>query len=280
MPHKESYKLMVRNFVAMLELWQGRQFIVKELVESIENLDFLFIENLFNLPFLMNINVRWGMVVSTNPLRIADQVNYPPMNSGISDPTEQKEYLELFKENAKEFLKSLDEWYTRFGLVRKPSLGYVQGSEHLNIYLFPKPLNYFEPNDIDGNWIQLNSTIVKNEVNRFIENQGWSSRTSQQAAGKELLTPEFLSKPGKLILFSMGTVVTRTCEVFKEQLELIKSIPHKFIVSKGKFGDQFELPPNCVGANNLNQLELLPLVDLFVTHAGNNSFCEVGEIVS
>ena len=47
----------------MIELWQSRQFIVKELVESIENLDFLFIENLFNLPFLQTLNVKWGMIM-------------------------------------------------------------------------------------------------------------------------------------------------------------------------------------------------------------------------
>lgn len=63
MEHKESYKLMVKNFISMQELWQSRQFIVKDLVESIENLDFLFIENLFNLPFLQTGKVKWGMVI-------------------------------------------------------------------------------------------------------------------------------------------------------------------------------------------------------------------------
>lgn len=33
---------------------------------------------------------------------------------------------------------------------------------------------------------------------------------------------------------------------------------------EGKFGDQIELPDNCVGANMLDQLELLTVCDLFI----------------
>lgn len=63
MDHKESYKMMVKNFISMQELWQGRQHIIRELVENIKDLDFLFIENLFNLPFLQTLNVKWGMII-------------------------------------------------------------------------------------------------------------------------------------------------------------------------------------------------------------------------
>lgn len=150
----------------MIELWQARQFIVRDIVSSIENLDFLFVENLFNLPFLQNLNVKWGMIISTNPLRIADQVNYPVMSSGTTDPNESKEYLQLFKDNIVDFAKMYDEWFKEFGVERKESLCLIEGSEYLNVYLYPRPLRYFKPEDIKPGLTLLNF-IASNKLMIF-----------------------------------------------------------------------------------------------------------------
>lgn len=197
-------------------------------------------------------------------------MNYPPMNTGTYDPKEADEFREIFKENAVDFLASLDKWYAHFGLKRQPSLCYLEGSDHLNIYLYPRAMSYFRPEEIKpGRWLELQASVVSSAVEEkmkvFVD--------SQKLPGKELLAEEFLAKPGKLVLFSLGTVVTRTIEVFRQIVPLLKDIPHKFVVAKGKFGDQIELPENCVGANYLDQLELLKdeRIDLFVTHGGNNS---------
>lgn len=80
-----------------------------------------------------------------------------------------------------------------------------------------------------GKWFDLQSSICSKEVNEKLKD----SITVKKLPGKELLTDEFLQKPGKLILFSLGTVVTRTVEVFKPIIPLLKDIPHKFVVCKG-----------------------------------------------
>ncbi|KAH9401614.1 hypothetical protein TYRP_017012 [Tyrophagus putrescentiae] len=49
---------------------------------------------------------------------------------------------------------------------------------------------------------------------------------------------------------------------------------HKFIVSKGPRHKEFSLPENAWGDRFLPQAELLPLVDLVITHAGNNTVTE------
>lgn len=148
----------------------------------------------------------------------------------------------------------LDLWYKEFGLTRKPSLSHIQASPLFNIYMYPKPLNYFEPKDVDGNWIQLSSTVLRDEIEEFIKSKGWFDDDSQ---GKEILTPDFLSKEGKTVLFSVGTLVSESVEIFNQLMPAIANCKHKFIVSKGKYGDQFELPENCKGVNNFNQIELL-----------------------
>ena len=191
------------------------------------------------------------------------------MNTGVADLDEVKNYLQIFKENSINFLLSLDKWYLEFNLKRHPSLSYVEGSDWLNVYLFPREIGYFKPEAIKpGKWFELESSVVSKEVEDKIKD--FCGDSSNKLPGyKELITDEFLKKSGKLVLFSLGTIVTRTIDVFKQIIPLLAGINHKFIVCKGKFGDQIDLPANCVGANMIDQLELLQHVDLFVTHGGN-----------
>ncbi|WP_238995581.1 glycosyltransferase [Streptomyces cyaneogriseus] len=50
--------------------------------------------------------------------------------------------------------------------------------------------------------------------------------------------------------------------------------PHRYIVSKGPLHEQIELPPNMWGSEFLPQTRILPLVDLVITHGGNNTVTE------
>lgn len=136
-------------------------------------------------------------------------------------------------------------------------------------------LNYFSLDELEGKWIQLNSTVIPDKVENFIKNKGWADEN--KAAGLELLTPSFMSLPGKLIYFSLGTVVSERLEIFKMFIPIFAKSKNKFVVSKGKFADEIELPENCVGAKNLNQLEFFKsgLLNLCVIHGGNNSFVSI-----
>ena len=50
--------------------------------------------------------------------------------------------------------------------------------------------------------------------------------------------------------------------------------PHRYIVSKGPLHAEIELPPNMWGAEFLPQTSIIPLVDLVITHGGNNTTTE------
>jgi UDP:flavonoid glycosyltransferase YjiC (YdhE family) len=49
---------------------------------------------------------------------------------------------------------------------------------------------------------------------------------------------------------------------------------YRVIVSKGPQHEQIELPANMVGEEFLPQTSILPLVDLVITHGGNNTVTE------
>ena len=55
---------------------------------------------------------------------------------------------------------------------------------------------------------------------------------------------------------------------------VLADTPHRFIVSKGPQHADYELAPNMWGAEFLPQTKLIPLVDLVITHGGNNTTTE------
>ena len=57
-------------------------------------------------------------------------------------------------------------------------------------------------------------------------------------------------------------------------LDMLEQIPHKFIVSKGVYGDLLRMPNNCWGKNFVDQKQVLSNVELAIIHGGNNSVCE------
>ncbi len=57
-------------------------------------------------------------------------------------------------------------------------------------------------------------------------------------------------------------------------VELLSRTPHRYIVSKGPQHAEYELADNMWGAEFLPQTKLIPLVDLVITHGGNNTTTE------
>ena len=60
----------------------------------------------------------------------------------------------------------------------------------------------------------------------------------------------------------------------KKMVNALKDTPHKYIFSKGPRHDEFELADNMYGERYLPQTNVLPLVDLVITHGGNNTITE------
>ena len=55
---------------------------------------------------------------------------------------------------------------------------------------------------------------------------------------------------------------------------VLADTPHRYIVSKGPQHADYELAPNMWGAEFLPQTKIVPLVDLVITHGGNNTTTE------
>jgi UDP:flavonoid glycosyltransferase YjiC (YdhE family) len=57
-------------------------------------------------------------------------------------------------------------------------------------------------------------------------------------------------------------------------LDCLARTPHRYIVSTGPLHAELELADNMVGAEFLPQTSIIPMVDLVITHGGNNTITE------
>ena len=128
-------------------------------------------------------------------------------------------------------------------------------SPYLNIYSYPLELDYTDLRPNPPKWVRVGTFMIKPK--------------------EEFQIPEKLKdKPGKLIYFSLGSLSSVNVELMKKLINYLSESPHRFIVSKGMFGDEYDLPENCWGDNFVPQTAVLKVVDLAIIHGGNNSLCE------
>ncbi|RWS01646.1 UDP-glycosyltransferase 203A3-like protein [Dinothrombium tinctorium] len=96
----------------------------------------------------------------------------------------------------------------------------------------------------------------------------------RESSAKFKLPEKFEFENKKLIFFSMGSLATVLVEMMSRLTKILSKCKHKIIITTGKYHEHYDLAENMWGEPFLPQLEILPLVDLVITHGGNNTFVE------
>jgi len=131
-------------------------------------------------------------------------------------------------------------------------------SPYLNIYGYPEELDYTDIRPIPEKWCRIDAFMRKGEQ-EFKIPEKFRERDEQKS---------------KLIYLSMGSMGSVDVNLMKRFVKILSKSNHKFIVSKGVRGDEYELADNMWGEKSVPQTKVLPLVDLVITHGGNNSVTE------
>ncbi len=69
---------------------------------------------------------------------------------------------------------------------------------------------------------------------------------------------------------SMGSM-DADFDLMKRLITILSKYPNKFIVSKGPLHEQIVLSDNMWGKQSVPQIDILSIVDLVITHGGNNT---------
>jgi MGT family glycosyltransferase len=148
-----------------------------------------------------------------------------------------------------------DEFSRGRGAPPLPDGELIHSSRWLNLYLYPRELDYARSIPIAGTWHNLESSVRGSDA-------PWS------------VPEELADRDGALIYLSLGSLGSADVPLMERLVESLARTPHRYVVSKGPQHDAYELAPNMVGAEFLPQVSVLPHVDLVITHGGNNTVTE------
>ena len=242
--------------------WQaivdGARYVQQRLLEIYEEVrpDVVVEDNVQCFPALVTSGVPWVRIVSCNPLELKDP-DLPPVFSGY--PSNDRTGWDAFWAEYDRVLGPLQEgfsaWVQEQGAPPLPRRDFIHESTWLNLYLYPEEAEYRRSRPLAPTWHRLDSSV----------------RTTDPP----FEVPEHLREgPGKLVYLSLGSLGSADVELMQRLVEVLSKTEHRYIVSKGPQHELFDLADNMWGEEFVPQTSILPLVDVVITHGGNNTTTE------
>jgi MGT family glycosyltransferase len=237
------------------ELIDGAKYSQPQLLEIIERVrpDVIVEDNVIAFPALNTAGVPFVRIVSCNPLEVKG-AEVAPAFSGYpaGDRTGWDEFLAEYDRTHRPMWEVFNDWVVEQGAAPLPDLEFIHEGA-LNLYVFPAALDYTDARPLGPSWQRLESSVRETD------------------SGYEL--PAGFSGE-KVIYFSLGSLGSADVELMRRVIGALGRTPHRYIVSMGPLHDELELAGNMVGAEFLPQTSIIPLVDLVITHGGNNTTTE------
>jgi MGT family glycosyltransferase len=253
----------------MQPTWQalidGAKYCESQLREIIarQQPDVIVEDNVVSFPALQTAGKPYVRIVSCNPLEIRGPGTagreIPPVYSGLpsDDRREWEAFREEYDRTHRPTWEDFDAWCREHGTAPLPELEFEHTSRDLNLYVYPAVADYTDRRPLDGSWRRLDSSVRATD-------------------GAFELPPELADRPSDsgLIYLSLGSLGSADVALMRRLVAVLADTPHRYIVSKGPQHADYELAPNMWGAEFLPQTKIVPLVDLVITHGGNNTTTE------
>jgi MGT family glycosyltransferase len=220
--------------------------------------DVIALDNVVAFPALLTAGVPYVRIVSCNPLEVTSPA-LPPPYSGlpVADPSEWASFRVEYDRTHRALWADFSAWCVEQGAPPLPELEFVHTSSHANLYVYPEVADYTDVRPLDATWHRLDSSV----------------RTTDATVELPVLLTD---RPAgsALIYLSLGSLGSADVDLMRRLVDVLGRTPHRYIVSKGPQAAEYDLAPNMWGAEFLPQTTLLPLVDLVITHGGNNTTTE------
>jgi MGT family glycosyltransferase len=241
--------------------WQalidGAKYCQPQLLEIIDRQrpDVVIEDNVNCFPALVTAGVPFVRLMSCNPLEMKGS-DVAPAYSGYAadDRSGWAEFRAEYERTHRDMWSDYQEWVTSCGARPLDDLEFIHESEHLNLYVYPEEADYVDRRPLGPTWHRLESSV----------------RTTDQP----FEVPASLGTEGSLIYLSLGSLGSADVDLMKRLVDVLGRTAHRFIVSKGPLHDTYELPDNMWGDHQVPQTNVLPKVDLVITHGGNNTTTE------
>ncbi|MGC1798855.1 MAG: nucleotide disphospho-sugar-binding domain-containing protein [Solirubrobacterales bacterium] len=239
-------------------LLDGARYVDERLVEIFDELrpDAIVEDNVCAFPAMPASGRPWVRIASCNPLELKGP-ELPPPYTGLSidDRSSWGEYRDEYRRVTGDLQASFSEFCTERGAPPLPDGEMIHESPWLNLYLYPREVDYPRLRPLEGTWHNLESSVRTTDAE-------WS------------VPAELADGDGSLIYVSLGSLGSGDVPLMKDLVAALAKTPHRYVVSKGPQHTEYELADNMVGDEFLPQVSVLPQVDLVITHGGNNTTTE------
>jgi len=220
--------------------------------------DVIVEDNVIVFPALLSSGGPFVRIMSCQPLEMPGS-DVPPAYSGLpsDDRTEWADFRAEYDRVHRPTWAAFDDWVREQGAPGLPDLEFMPASQFLNLYIYPEVVDYTGRRPLDATWQRLDSSV--------------------RATDAEVEVPALIDDrpPGSaLVYLSLGSLGSADVALMRRLVSVLADTPHRYIVSKGPQHADYELAPNMWGAEFLPQTKLIPLVDLVITHGGNNTTTE------
>lgn len=243
-------------------LIDGAKFVHPRLLEIFDDVapDVIVEDNVVAFPAIAASGRPWVRIVSCNPMEMKDPL-IAPFSSGypVADRSAWPAFLDEVRRTHGEMWADFDAFCRDRGEhgLSYGELGpeFIGESPWLNLYSYPAEADYERAVPLGPTWHRLDSTVRAPEVT-------WELPSSLRGG------------EGALIYLSLGSLGSADVALMQRLVDVLATTRHRVIVSKGPLADQITLHDNQTGEGFLPQPAILPMVDLVITHGGNNTVTE------
>ena len=243
------------TFEALID---GARYVDERLAEIIAEVepDVIVEDNVVSFPALLASRRPWVRIVSCHPGEVKDP-DLPPPFSGYpaSDRSGWEEYWAEYRRVIGPLHEGFSAYCEERGAPPLPYLEMIHTSESLNLWLYPREVDYARAQPLGEHWQNLESSV---------------RATDPAWPGLEGLD----SSDEPLVYLSLGSLGSGDVELMRGLIDSLAESPYRVIVSMGPQHTELELAPNMIGEEFLPQASILPEVDLVITHGGNNTVTE------
>ena len=213
-------------------------------------------DNVNCFPALLTCGAPFVRIVSCNPLEVKDP-DLPPAYGGLplADRSGWAAFRAEYERTHRPLWEETNAWVVEQGAPPLPDLEFIHASEALNLYVYPEIADYPRSRSLGPTWHRIESSV--------------------RGTDEPFAVPDALRDgPGSLIYLSLGSLGSADVGLMERLVDVLGRTPHRYIVSKGPRAEEFSLPDNMWGEARLPQTNIIPEVDLVITHGGNNTTTE------
>jgi MGT family glycosyltransferase len=219
--------------------------------------DIVCVDNVILFPAIKRTGRPWIRIISCSENEIPDP-DIPPHLSGCSEGDHacykafDEEFLRLVKPTHDRF----NDFLRKVGHAPYPLGQFFEASPYMNLLLYPRQLQFKRRRPLDPKRFQYLEGCVRKEGSYAV--------------------PAFAANGDKpLIYVSFGSLGAADVDLYKRMIALFGRLPYRFLMNVGDYIAQYsDVPPNVRLEKWYPQPAVIPQVDLFIHHGGNNSFNE------